>query len=212
MLREVAALSTMQPNGGSNSPVPIERHALGTLRYIRASMEAAGALAVPGMAGVVMGLIGILAAALASTPALRAFWLEVWLGAAVAAFVLGGGLMARQAARRGHTYQFAPIRKFVLCLSPALIAGAVLTLVLLRAEMDRLVPGTWLLLYGCAVTAASTVTGRLNRLIACMGTLFMLLGIATFVLPPQLHSLLLGLGFGVLHLVSGVLIGRRHGD
>src|SRR5687767_15480077 len=91
------AAPSMQPDG----PVPIESRALGTLSYIRASMDAAGSLAVPGMAGIVMGAIGIAATVIASLPQLASQWLVVWIVASVAAGVLGGTLMARQAARKG---------------------------------------------------------------------------------------------------------------
>ena len=43
--------------------VPIDSHASATLRYIRNSMEAATAFAVPGSAGVAMGMVGLLATA-----------------------------------------------------------------------------------------------------------------------------------------------------
>ena len=59
--------------------VALDSHAAATLRYIRASMEAAGTVAVSGSAGVTMGAVGLLAAALASSPALRPHWLIVWL-------------------------------------------------------------------------------------------------------------------------------------
>lgn len=213
MLREAATHSSTPPEGRSTAPVPIESRALGTLSYIRASIDAAGSLAVPGMAGIVMGGIGMLAAGLAATPSLGAYWLLIWLAAALLAFALGGTLMARQAARHGHTRQFAPFRKFLLCLCPALFAGAALTLVLWQAGMERLIPGTWLLLYGCAVMAASTVTGMLNmRLIGCMGAVFILLGLVSFAAPARVHTLILGLGFGALHLIFGILIRQRHGE
>ena len=51
----------------SDVPVSIETRALGTLAYIRTSIESSGSMAVPGMAGVVMGSIGVIAAILAST-------------------------------------------------------------------------------------------------------------------------------------------------
>ena len=72
----------------------------------------------------------------------------------------------------------------------------------------------WLLLYGCAVISASTVTSTLNlKLIATMGTLFVLLGVTAFVVAPASHTLILGCGFGVLHLVFGLVIGRmNHGE
>ena len=49
-------------------PIPIESRALGTLAYIRASIESSGSRAVPGMAGFVMGVIGIVASVVASLP------------------------------------------------------------------------------------------------------------------------------------------------
>src|SRR5207249_8651002 len=69
--------------------VALDSHAAATLRYIRASMEAAGTVAVSGSAGVTMGAVGLLAAALASSPALRPHWLIVWLIAATVAALAG---------------------------------------------------------------------------------------------------------------------------
>jgi hypothetical protein len=209
MLRQ-SAVSPMQ----TDRPVPIESRALGTLTYIRASIESASSLAVPGMAGIVMGGIGVIAAVLASIPALASRWLEIWLVAAGVAFILGGTLMARQAALRGKSRYLGPVRKFLLCLCPALLAGAALTFALWQADMERLVPGTWLLLYGCAVLSASTVTSAaVLRLVALMGGLFIVLGLAAFELPPSSHTWVLGVGFGVVHLLFGVLIGRAsHGE
>jgi hypothetical protein len=200
----------MQPN----PPVPIESRALGTLSYIRASIDAAGSLAVPGAAGIVMGTIGTTAAVLTSLPAFRSHWIEIWMIAAVAGFVLGAILVIRQATRRGALLLSSPIRKFLLCLCPALLAGAVLTFTLWRVGMERLIPGTWLLLYGCAVISASTVTSALNlRLIGSMGGIFAALGLIALGAPPASHTLILGSGFGVLHLIFGILIGHmNHGE
>ena len=196
------------------NPIPIETHALGTLAYIRRSIDSSGTMAVPGMAGVVMGGIGIIATIVASVPRMATHWLEVWLIAAAVALAVGGATMARQAAESGHARYLGPVRKFLRCLCPALLAGAVLTFVLWRAEITRFIPGVWLLLYGCAVLSASTVTiARTMRLIGIMGGLFMLLGILAFATPQTTHTLILGIGFGVLHSVFGVLIGRvGHGD
>lgn len=198
----------------SEGPVPIESRALGTLSYIRASIDAAGALAVPGAAGIVMGTIGMIAAVFASLPGLRPHWLEIWIAAAVLASLFGGALVARQAAQRAGTLISTPLRKFALCLCPALLGGAVLTFALWQAGMERLIPGTWLLLYGCAIIPASTVTNAINlRIIGSMGAIFALLGILAFMLPPSSHTLTLGIGFGALHLIFGVIIGRlNHGD
>lgn len=193
----------------SDLPIPIETRALGTLAYIRRSIDSSGSMVVPGMAGVVMGCIGLAAAAAASAPRWAASWLAIWMVAGATAFLVGGALMAREAAQSGHARYLGPVRKFLLCLCPALFAGAVLTAVLCRAGLVNLLPGTWLLLYGCAVLSASTVTvPSTMRLIWIMGSLFIALGSAAFLLPPAAHTPVLGVGFGVLHIVFGLLIGR----
>jgi hypothetical protein len=198
----------------SHGPTPIESRALSSLAYIRSSIESSSSMAVPGMAGIVMGGIGILATIVASLPVGALHWLEVWLIAAAIAFALGAAMMARQAAQRGHARYLGPVRKFMLCLCPALLAGAVLTFVLWEAGAERLIPGMWLLLYGCAVLSASTVTiASTMRLLCIMGALFVGLGLLAFALPPALHTLILGAGFGALHTIFGMLIGQlSHGE
>lgn len=194
-------------NPRPNNTVALDSHALGTLNYIRASIESAGAFAVPGIAGVAMGAVGALATVVASLPGLSVYWLEIWIIAAMAAAAIGVVLIARQSARamlfRG------PARKFVLSLFPALLAGAVLTGVFWKEGLGYLIPGTWLLLYGCAVLSASMMTSAaMMRLIMLMGGLFVVYGLVAFQLPLRWHNYTLGLGFGALHLLFGVLIGR----
>jgi hypothetical protein len=195
------------------APVAIESRALGTLAFIRASIESSSSMDVPGMAGIVMGVIGVLAAVVVSLPRWAPHWLAIWLSAAGAALLLGGALVARQIAQRGDARYLGPARKFMLCLCPALLAGAVLTWVSCAAGLTSVIPGMWLLLYGCAVLSASTVTNAgAARLICIMGALFVALGSMTFALPVTAHTAMLGLGFGVLHVIFGILIGRStHG-
>jgi hypothetical protein len=196
---------------GYGAPVPhaktvaLDSHAAATLRYIRASMDAAGTLAVPGSAGIAMGTIGLTAAALASTPLLRPHWLAVWLMAAASASGVGGVIMARQSSRQGSTLLGAPARKLVLCLAPGLFAGAVLTMVEYRSGELHAIPGTWLLMYGCALISTSATT---TRIVGVLGALFALLALFAFALPDSLQTLALATGFGALHVIFGVLIGR----
>jgi hypothetical protein len=190
-------------------PIPIESRALGTLAYIRESIDSSGSMPVPGMAGIEMGIIGFVATIAASLPRGAPHWLEIWLIAAIAALTIGGATMASQAAESGHARYLGPVRKFLICLCPGLFAGAALTLLLWHANASQLIPGVWLLLYGCAVLAASTVTvARTMRLISIMGLLFMLLALLAFASPPRMHTAILGLGFGALHTIFGLLIGR----
>jgi hypothetical protein len=195
-------------NSRSNNTVAIDSHALGTLNYIRASIEAAGAFAVPGIAGIAMGVVGFIATFIASVPGLAGYWMGIWLIAAFAASAIGVLLIARQPARGFMLYR-GPARKFVLSLCPALLAGAVLTGVLWMQGLASLIPGMWLLLYGCAVLSASMMTSTaMMRLIAVMGGLFVVCGLVAFQVPPRWHNFTLGMGFGSLHLFFGILIGR----
>ena len=198
----------------SANTVQIESHAAATLRYIRASMDGAASVAVPGSAGIAMGCVGLLATALSCTPGLREHWLAIWLLAAAVAAGVGLPLITQPASLRGLTLSGTPVRKFALCLLPTLFAGMILTAVHGSYGNLHAIPGTWLLLYGCAVIAASTTTNSANLpIVASMGALFIVLGGAAFLLPASAHTLLLGVGFGGLHLVSGILIGRvNHGE
>jgi hypothetical protein len=186
--------------------VQIDAHAAATLKYIRASMEAAASLAVPGSAGIAMGGVGLLATALSLM--LHDHWFAIWLGAAVLAASLGVVFMTGQSSLRALISVGAPLRKFALCLLPSLFAGAVMTAVhWLRGDLHA-IPGTWLLLYGCALISASAAT---NATIGIMGGAFLVLGLLALVLPAQAHLPLLGAGFGGLHVLFGFLIGRHAG-
>ena len=185
--------------------VPIDSHALATLRYIRKSMDAATSVAVPGSSGIAMGCVGLAATAVSHIPRLQEHWIAIWLLAAVIAAGLGGVLLARPSSLRGLAPLSRHFRKFALCMLPSLFAGAVLTGVLWYSGLRHALPGMWLLLYGCGLMAVSIVTASM---IATMGGLFVALGLLAFLVPETYQIFLLGLGFGGLHIIFGILIGR----
>ncbi|HTV78051.1 MAG TPA: hypothetical protein VMF03_07325 [Steroidobacteraceae bacterium] len=191
--------------GGSNT-VALDSHALGTLQYIRASIDAAGLLAVPGSAGIAMGAIGVTATVLASLNALAAHWLAIWLIAGLVAVACGTVLMTQQLLVHGTVLYRGPLRKFLMCLCPPLLVGAVLTWQLWLHGQAALIAGAWLLMYGCAVMAASTLT---RRALAVMGALLVALGCVALQVPVAYQNAMLGVGFGGLHLLFGILIGGR---
>jgi hypothetical protein len=190
----------------SANAVRIDSQAVATLRYIRASMDAAASVAVPGSAGIAMGSIGVLATVVSSTPGLREYWLGVWLVAAAIGGGVGFALMTRPASLRGLSLYGTPLRKFALGLFPSLIGGAVMTGVLWSHGNAHAIPGTWLLFYGCALISASVSA---TRMIAFMGISFVVLGLMALLAPERLLMLLLWAGFGGLHVLFGVLIGRQ---
>jgi hypothetical protein len=189
----------------SANTVQLDSHAAATLRYIRASMESAASLSVPGSTGIASGVVGVLAAIVSSVPALRPHWLIIWLLGAVVAAGVGGALLLRQPSLSSLTIGGAPLRRFFIGLLPSLFAGAVMTWVLWTNAAERMIPGTWLLLYGCGLVAASAAT---TRGIGILGASFGVTGLLALVLPQAWQIAMLGVGFGGLHIVFGYLMGR----
>lgn len=193
----------------SAKTVNLDTHAMSTLRYIRESMDAAGSVAVPGSAGIAMGIVGLGATALSLIPHLASHWFAIWLAAAPIAAFAGALLMTRSASVVTFIGTGKPGRKLLLGLLPSLFAGAVMTGVLWRANYLGAAPGIWLLLYGCSLVSAGVFTKVIVR---WMGGCFAALGMLALVAPAASQIPLLGLGFGGLHIIFGILIARgAHG-
>jgi len=69
-------------------------------------------------------------------------------------------------------------------------------------------PSIWLLLYGTAFVSSGAFS---IRVIPIMGVCFMALGAAAAFVPLAVGNLLLGAGFGALHIIFGVIIARNYG-
>ena len=154
-------------------------------------------------------VVGLLAMVICSVPGLREVWLGIWLASAALGGGLGFALVTRPASLRGLLLYGTPLRKFALCLFPALFGGAVMTGVHWSYGNLHAIPGTWLLMYGCALISASVAA---TRTIAVMGGAFVALGLIALFLPESLQIYMLGAGFGGLHVLFGLLIGRTRHD
>ena len=187
----------------------MQARAMDNLRFIRETMEAAGTFtAVSGWGQVVIGVMGTLAAWLASRQGSRENWLATWAVAAIVASAIGFVTTAMKARAIGEPIHSGPGRKFVLSLAPALAAGGVLTIVLFRAGMSGLLPGMWLLLYGAGIVSAGTNS---VRVVPVMGFTAMALGVAALFSPMAWGDGYMAAGFGGVHVVFGTLIARRYG-
>jgi hypothetical protein len=187
----------------------LHEQAAENLRFIHATLErAAGFSAVPGWGGVLMGLTALVAAAVAHPRRFTEAWLTVWLAAAVVATAIGITAIVIKARRSGTPLPGPAGRKFALAFSPAIGAGAILTLVLYRNGSIRELPGCWLLLYGSAVASAGTLS---VRVVPMLGLSLMTLGAAALAAPAVWGDAFLALGFGVLHIAFGIVIARRYG-
>jgi hypothetical protein len=187
----------------------INERAVENLRYIRETMERAGSFtAVPGWGGILMGVSALLTAFISTQLPSRNIWLLTWLGEAMLAFTIGAWAMAQKAKAEKAPLLYGPGRKFALSLCPAVIAGAVLTVVFYANDLFQLMPGTWLLLYGVAVVTGGAFS---VRVVPIMGVCFMVLGVLALFAPSALANLFMALGFGILHITFGIVIARRYG-
>ncbi|HUP49505.1 MAG TPA: hypothetical protein VNA04_12015 [Thermoanaerobaculia bacterium] len=194
----------------SQAPHPIHQRALDDLRFIRSAVESAGAFtAVSGLGGIAMGVVGLAAAAVAAPLTEDPHrWLTVWISAATIAATIGLLAMVRKSRRGGSSLVSAPARRFALAFLPALGAAAMLTTALVSRGLFELLPPLWLLLYGVAVSAGGALS---VRVVPFMGIALLAIGLAALFVPFQAGNLLLGLGFGVVHVAGGVVILRRYG-
>ncbi|GAB5518385.1 MAG: hypothetical protein RhofKO_06360 [Rhodothermales bacterium] len=191
-----------------------EQRAAQHLAFIRETMaQSATFTAVPGWGVVAMGAIGLVGMGYdLMTPH---FSTLAWLLTAVVAATVGAIALHRKAVRAGVPLGSGAGRKYVLGLVPALLAGACLTWAIGRlpepayaAATVNLLPGLWLLLYGVAMVTAGMFS---VPVIPAIGTGFMALAVVAFLVPPVWQVLLLGVGFGGLHLFLGCYIVRRYG-
>jgi len=155
-----------------------------------------------------MGLSAIAASLIAARQSTQEAWLLTWLAEGVFAIALGALAMKRKANRAQVPLMSAPTRKFVLSFAPPLLVGALLTLVLYRAGLTGIIPGTWLLLYGTGVVTGGAFS---VRVVPVMGLCFMLAGAVALFCPLSWGTAFLAAGFGGLHLGFGFVIARRYG-
>jgi hypothetical protein len=196
-------------------PPPVERdpalsdRALDNLRFIRETMERAGTFtAISGWGIAAVGVVAMLAALISRVRPTVEWRVGTWVATAAACIALSMWATARKARRSNISMVSGPAQKLALAFAPAMVVGALLTGALLRIGANQLLPGVWLLLYGTAVVAGGTFS---VRIIPVMGLCFMTLGAASLFTPAWIGEWLMVGGFGLVHVVFGIQIARRHG-
>src|SRR5882757_9158580 len=110
--------------------LPLHDRAAENLRFIRETMERAGAFtAVPGRGMVAVGVTATVAVLLGPPRVGSRGWLVFWLAEAALALAVGALTLARKARVLGVPLLSRPARRFLLAFSPPLTVGAVLTVV-----------------------------------------------------------------------------------
>jgi len=189
--------------------VPLPSGALDDLRYIRDTMERSRSFtAVPGWGQLGMGLTALVASWIASRQPAPPARFRIWLNEALIALAIALPAMWIKAQRNGLPLTSGPGRKFAFSFLPPVAAAALLTSVLVRFGMFSLLPGLWLLLYGAGIVTAGAFS---VELVPIMGSCFMILGVIALLGPVAWSNSLMAAGFGGLHILFGILIGRKYG-
>jgi hypothetical protein len=186
------------------------------LDYIRKTLQTAGQFTdVPGRCLMASGMIAIAGAA-ANDYITGAPWnygphpqasLIVWgivlcLSLAIVSFGI-----YRKSRQMCTPIQLPLLRKLLWSLCPALFVGGLFTFLAIQSNMLDWLPVIWLGCYGAAVTNGGQVSVAPVRY---MGLSFLLVAVGAAVSPKGAGLVWLAFGFGLLHLVFGAYIARRH--
>ena len=133
-------------------------------------------------------------------------FVAVWAGVLLVAGLAAAVFTTLKAKRRGEAV-WTPIARtaFAALLGPGLV-GTAGSVVLACTGHFELLPGLWLVLYGCGLWGVSFFAPLFLRV---LGAIFMLLGLCAW-LKPECAALWLGLGFGCLHCVFGAVVLARY--
>jgi hypothetical protein len=125
----------------------------------------------------------------------------VWI--AVFAVAFAGHLLITfgRARQRGESVWSRQARTVLLAVLPSFTVGLAVTVVMGRLDRPDLLPGLWLLLYGCGALATSFFA---PRSIAWLGATCLAIGLASLVASPSHAIMTMAIGFGVTHIGFGV--------
>jgi len=163
------------------------------------------------------GTIGTLAAVAShwlpagSNRAFAIYWMIVSLVTSVVAFLL----VRRQALRDQEPVWSLPTKRVTEAMEPSFIAGGAVGVLLIAFDVHLGVAtwhaaAAWVILYGCALSAAGFFTPRGVKM---FGRAFVLAGCGLLLISPipigdtrQTAHYVMGFFFGVLHLAYGIYL------
>ena len=203
-MKPVPLIQESQPE-----PPALHDRAMDNLRYIRETMELATAFTgISGWGEIAIGVTALIASAIAAQQATFNACLAVWIAEGLISLLIAGWSMDRKTRAIKMPLGSGPGRKAVFSLTPPMLAGGLLTIVLVQAGLTNAIPGVWLLLYGTGV-----ITGGMYsvKVVPIMGICLMVLGALALFSPPAFANWFMAAGFGGLHVVFGAIIVRKYG-
>ena len=161
-----------------------------------------GPIALSGATGLAAGL-------------LQAWWnpsdvgfVMLWIGAATIGFGYNLVCIAHQYGASPRRWERSLAFAALTDLSPAVLAGFILTAVFVSRGQTALLPGTWMVLFGSGVLASRR---HLPSACSLVGGLYLLAGTITFALFPGEHALraeVMAGVFGMGQIGLAVLLAR----
>lgn len=124
-----------------------------------------------------------------------------WAGVFALSLLVIVYFTASQAKRSGEVVLSRSARSVLLSILPAFFAAVVLSHVLFQSGYYAIMPGTWMLLYGCGALAMSFFTPLSIR---ALGIAFLAAGAVALVFFPGHDVIAMGLSFGGIHLAWGI--------
>lgn len=186
------------------------------LLYIRRTLDSASRLSsISGSATVVIGVLS-LAVSVVNVRYTGVPWIQrgtlvpfslTWGLLLVLSTALVAFAMERKARRLGQPFWSPVLRRALGIWAAPMLAGGIITAAILRAGATAMIPTVWLGCYGAALASSGFVTVSPIR---WMGLSFLVLSLASLLLPLYFGLPLLAFGFGVLHIAFGAYIAWRH--
>jgi hypothetical protein len=191
----------------SDNTHSLNERAEGDLKLIRSMMQRSSLIIpMPGWGFFAVGLVGT-SAALVTRSMQDMGWIFAWGLAAVLALSIAILTSTWQLRKTGRSIFIGSHSRFWLSLAPAFLAAGLLSVIFVNLGQQPLLAGLWLLLYGVALVAAGQHS---VKQVTWMGCGFIILGAVFLFLPWP--NLAMGLGFGGIHLLFGLLISRAEFD
>lgn len=201
------------------APIALHVRAMENLSFIREAMERSTPFTgISGKGMVAMGLIALAGGHVARLYPSRQWWMYCWLVVALTGCLAGLAAMVWKMRALDQPSVARSARRFALNMAPAVLAGVFLTEMFYALALNAFMPGMWLLLYGAGVVAGGALS---VRVLPAMGGAMLALGGATlfwtlwgsqsFARPDAAAEASLAIGFGGMHIVSGIIVWRRYG-
>ena len=189
------------------------------LAFIREAMSRSAAFtSISGKGSIIMGLFAAIGTYIASLRITPGWWLAAWMWIGLIGALIGLGSMVMKA-RRSRTPLLRGVgRRFLVNGLSPILAGGFLTVALYGFDAIELMPGTWLLLYGTGLITGGAfsvrivpITGICFVVLGVFSLVITLVGISVVIGPLDAPDIMLAMGFGALHIASGIVIAKNHG-